>query len=115
MSDVTHPSEAVLHAFALGQLGDVQSDQVAGHLSDCTTCAHHLDTVTDDRVAGLVRQCIATTTPAAPSTVGYGPNEGKLGPYRITQKWKSGGQGDVYLAEEPGLQRKVVVKTLVPV
>src|SRR5262249_47643694 len=44
-----------------------------------------------------------------------GPGElGRLGPYRVLKVLGAGGMGVVFLAEDPGLQRTVALKAMLP-
>ncbi len=49
----THPPEADLVAYSLGQLGDAESESVEAHLAGCSACQARVATVPPDTLVGL--------------------------------------------------------------
>src|SRR5437764_5881541 len=133
------PDAATLAAFHAGRLSDVALDALAGHVSDCPTCAAALDTLpdpADDLLTALSRPpvCAAEDESAvvaqrleavlvAPTTYppGAQPSASRptvlaagavLGQYELTAELGRGGMGQVFAARHRLMNRRVAVKVI---
>src|SRR2546423_6721139 len=51
----SHPSSALLTAFAVGSLSDEEMAAVERHVSECDTCCQHIEVTPGDPLVALLR------------------------------------------------------------
>lgn len=132
MTAIDCPKTDRLREYALGQLPEENSDELADHLRDCPSCQSELDTIADcedsliqsirtvDSLASLCDEpgCQAAMLAAlsAISDRQSTPDDmdvpNAIGEYEIVRPLGSGGMGNVYLARHTKLGREVAMKVL---
>jgi len=137
MTEEKCPGAAVLAEYAVGRLGEAESDAVAAHLERCPVCQAELDTVhdADDTLVRRLREpvpeepyldeshcnvalarakALAGRSEAGEASAGDDPSAlgGTLGEYRLLKRLGHGGMGTVYQALHTKLDRVVALKVL---
>ncbi|MCG8649821.1 MAG: protein kinase, partial [Pirellulales bacterium] len=122
MNVENHPTNDSLSQFALGNLPDLEFQQVEFHLHECDECWDRLiaGKHDDDAFVVLLRES-AAHAPAADDTivVGVASAATALGDslavsdrYELLQQVASGGMGVIWIAHDTLLNREVAVKVL---
>jgi serine/threonine protein kinase/formylglycine-generating enzyme required for sulfatase activity/tetratricopeptide (TPR) repeat protein len=135
MQSRTCPSDAILSAFALGELSSTDVEQLAAHLDacpDCRTRLSRLDDQSDEVVLAIRRGTREGGVPSqaptpAIATIGAAPSSfssqfaaddaigpgTRIGNYRLQQLLGEGGFGSVYMAEQTApVRRQVALKVV---
>jgi serine/threonine protein kinase len=106
MTELSHPSHDLLIAFGQGRLGDIQSESVESHLTDCLECQQRVDDAPTDVIVSLV---LAALPISHPNSTAATRTE-----YRSLTPFARGGLGEVLIARDTAVGREVAVKRLLP-
>lgn len=133
MLTIRCPERHELNRFAHGQLDDDAMGELSSHLDQCASCRHQMDSVfgqeeaalalnvrADQRFDGetqLHRVLAAVATDATTRSmkvqrIAAAELLEQLGHYRIVRLLGQGGMGQVYLADDQHLQRRVALKVI---
>jgi len=96
--DAACPAPEDLDDLAAGVLDARRAEQIRNHVDDCSSCRVALGRLAHD-------EAVATEPTICEPAL-------RIGRYKIERKIGSGGMGDVLLAEDSELHRKVVIKLL---
>src|SRR5215471_14879144 len=99
-------AEDSLAEFVAGRLSAGRRSEAERHLDECRSCLAEVARV----ASGLAQQRTATLTPSASMELATGAASASR--YRLQRKLGAGAMGEVYLADDRVLERKVALKVL---
>jgi eukaryotic-like serine/threonine-protein kinase len=98
-----------IERFIKDTLSEEERARAEAHLEACERCREALY---DREVEELSLDGMAGQTPGRAPAVGLAPEGARIGPYILLSELGRGGQGQVYLAQDTRLRRKVALKVL---
>ena len=132
-SQVSHPTDKILHAYGLGKVDDASAESVNQHLEGCLECRQRVAALSSDSFLGRLREAKAPPEsfhPAVSCTEGLSmldsapgtaapPPPSSLPPglvdhpdYEVVRELGQGGMGVVYLAQNKMMGRLEVLKVV---
>ena len=132
-SQVSHPTDKILHAYGLGKLDDASAETVNVHLEGCPDCRQRVAALSSDSFLGRLRDAkarpeslhLAVSSTDGLSMLGSAPGMAAPPPvsslppglvdhpdYEVLRELGQGGMGVVYLAQNKLMGRLEVLKVV---
>ncbi len=103
------PSEDTISDFASGHLTAEQQRALQEHLDECADCHALLGELARMQGLGVLEPTLEEAAPSPDMQAGQ-----RFDTYILRCRLAAGGMGEVWIADDPGLQRPVALKLLLP-